>query len=342
MDTAPVPTLDEIRSARKALGDRIRMTPVAPLDSPAVRSALGPGTRVTMKLEIFQVTGSFKPRGALVSMLEAPAGALERGVAAVSAGNHAIAVAYAAACLGVSAKVVMIESANPLRRRSAAAYGAEVLLARSIHDAFGRVEELVKEEGRVLIHPFEGPSVAKGTATLGAEFVDQVADLDAILVPIGGGGLAAGISTAVKALDPRIEVWGVEPAGADSMSRSFARNEPVKLDRVDTVADSLGAPYALPYSFDLCRRHLDGIAIVTDAQIIAAMGWMMEEARLSVEPAGAAALAGLLGPLRDRLSGRHAGLIVCGSNIDRRTYSDLLRRSFDGRDGMEENAAIGS
>ena len=318
------PTLDEVRAARRALGDLIRTTPVYEWRGPELASALRPGTDVVLKLELLQVTGTFKPRGALTVARALDADALARGVTAVSAGNHAIAVAYAANILGTSAKVVMMTSASPVRVARCRAFGAEVVQVETVHQAFETVREIEETEGRAHIHPFEGPLTARGTATLGLELCEQAPDLDALIVPVGGGGLAAGVCTAVKALRPDCTLIGVEPVGADTLTRSLAAGEPVSIDRVRTIADSLAPPYALPYSFDLCRRFLDDVVLVDDDAMRRAMALMFGEMKLAVEPAGAAATAALLGPLRDRLAGRRVGVVVCGSNIDIASFAGHL------------------
>ncbi len=323
----PALTLAAIREARAALADRVLTTPIAALAGPAVDEALAPGTRAVMKLELFQRTGSFKPRGALLNVLALDAAQLARGICAISAGNHAIAAAYAARCAGTTAKVVMTESANPFRVAQCRRYGAEVVFAPDVHAGFRRVEEIRDQEGRALIHPYEGPRVSLGTATLGLEFAEQAPDLEAVIVPVGGGGLASGLSAATKLALPACEVWGVEPFGADTMTRSLEAGRPCGIERVATIADSLGAPYALPYSFALCRAHLDGVVRISDEEMVAAMRFLAEHARLAVEPAGAAATAALLGPLRERLAGRRVGLVVCGSNIDAAGYARLIAGS---------------
>ncbi len=173
-----------------------------------------------------------------------------------------------------------------------------------------------------MIHPFEGRRTVLGTAGVGLELSDQVADLDAVIVPIGGGGLAAGVATAIKLAQPECQVFGVEPEGADSMHRSFAAGEPQAIDRVRTIADSLGAPHAAPYTFGLCRRFIDELVKIDDDQIRRAMGMIFGSLKLAVEPAGAAATAALCGPLRDRLAGKRVGVIVCGTNIDIGTFAE--------------------
>lgn len=313
-------TIPEIEAARKQLSDRVLSTPVHEWRSPVLVEALGTTTRVFLKLELLQFTGSFKPRGALLNMLALTPEQLARGVTAVSAGNHAIAVAYAANALGSSAKVVMIETANPRRIELCRSYGATIEMAPTAHAAFERASQIEAQEGRALIHPFEGRATALGTATVGLELCEQVESLDAVIVPIGGGGLCAGVASAVKLLQPGCAVYGVEPTGADSMRRSFNAGEPRSIERVATIADSLGAPYAMPITFELCRCHVDDVVLVSDDELRASMRLMLQECKLAVEPAGAAAMAALMGPLRERLRARRVGLIVCGSNIDAATF----------------------
>jgi threonine dehydratase len=317
-------SLEEIRAAARQLDGRINRTPVHRLRSAELDAAVGVETEVQLKLELLQLTGTFKARAALLNILNLPAEAHRRGVTAISAGNHAAAVAFAAAAAGTSAKVVMISTANPLRVSLCRAYGAQIELAPNVHAGFERVKQIAAEEGRTLIHPFEGRTTALGTATLGLELCEQVAGLQAVIVPIGGGGLCAGVASAVKLLAPECQVFGVEPAGADSMHRSFAAGEPRSIERVNTIADSLGAPYALPISFELCRRHVDELVLVDDEQLRGAMRFLLRNAKLAVEPAGAASTAALLGPLRERLRGKRVAAIVCGSNIDEATYAKLI------------------
>src|SRR5256885_2624488 len=185
------PTLEEIRGARQGLEGLVVETPVWRWRSDALDAAVGTDSEVLLKLELFQHAGSFKPRGALCNMRALSREQLSRGVTAVSAGNHAMAVGYAARALGTTAKVVMPKTANPARVEGCRAYGAEVVLVDDVHAAFARVREIEAEEGRTFVHPFEGPRTALGTATLGLELCAQARDLDAVIVPIGGGGLCA-------------------------------------------------------------------------------------------------------------------------------------------------------
>ncbi|HEX5352969.1 MAG TPA: threonine/serine dehydratase [Rhodanobacteraceae bacterium] len=315
------PALDDIRAAREQLGERVRETPVWPWRSDATQRVLGADTQVFLKLELFQYTGTFKARGALLNALALSDDAKKRGVTAVSAGNHAIAVAFAARSIGTTAKVVMPKTANPARVALCRAYGAEVVLTDDVYAAFAEVKRIEKDEGRTFIHPFEGELTVLGTATVGYELCTQIENLDAVIVPVGGGGLIAGIASAVKQMQPHCEVYGVEPEGADSMSQSFKTGSPQKLGKVDTIADSLAAPYALPYSFAVARRFVDEIVTIPDDAMQQAMGLLFADMKLAVEPAGAAATAALCGPLRERLSGKRVGLIVCGTNIDLATFA---------------------
>jgi threonine dehydratase len=317
-------TLEGILAAARQLEGLVDRTPVHGLAGPAIDAAFGAGTRPLLKLELFQRTGSFKPRGALLNVMSLTPGELARGVCAVSGGNHAIATAYAARVCGTQARIVMFRSANPLRVGQCRAWGAEVEFADDAHAAFRRVEELRVAEQRPLIHPFEGIGAALGSATLGLELLEQAPDLDAVIVPIGGGGLCAGVAAAVKLARPACQVFGVEPVGADSMHRSFAAGRPVAIERVDTIADSLGAPFCLPFSYGLCRENVDGLVLVDDDELRRAMRFLLEHAKLAVEPAGAAAMAALLGPLRQRLQGRRVGLVVCGANIDAAGFAALV------------------
>ena len=319
--SSAAPTIQDIRHARERLADRVRETPVWPWLGDAIALAAGPTTQVFLKLELFQYTGTFKARGALLNTLALDDAAKGRGVTAVSAGNHAIATAFAARTVGTSAKVVMPKTANPARVAACRAYGAAVVLVADVYAAFEEVERIRRDEGRSFIHPFEGELTVLGTATVGYELARQVENLDAVIVPIGGGGLIAGIACAMKQMQPRCKVYGVEPEGADSMSRSFRAGSPQRLDKVSTIADSLAAPYALPYSYGMARCFVDDIVTIPDQAMQRAMGLLFADMKLAVEPAAAAATAALCGPLRQRVEGQRVGVIVCGSNIDLPTFA---------------------
>ncbi|MDS9946148.1 MAG: threonine/serine dehydratase, partial [Planktomarina sp.] len=318
-------TLDAMQQRAEELRPSIVRTPVAPLTSALISQVLGDGI-IHLKLECFQHTGTFKARGALSVAQAIPSENKARGITAASAGNHAIAAAWAARQCGLSAKVVMQSTANPFRVALARAESAEVIMKDGGLATFGEAERLQREEGRTFIHPFEGLNTSLGTAGIGLEFLEDIPDLEAVIVAVGGGGLISGIAAAVKAINPDCKVYGVEPAGADSMSRSIAARRPVSLNRVDTIADSLAPPMALPLGHALCSAYVDDMVTVTDDEICSGMVILQQEAKLAVEPAVGAVMAGIMLPLRNRLKGKRVGLVVCGANIDVVSYSKFLER----------------
>ena len=316
---AETPRVDAVRVLHERLQEWLIRTPV--LRCRSLEDHLGEAFEIHAKLEFLQRTGTFKPRGALSVMLSLDVQQKEAGVTAVSAGNHAIATAFAARAIGTSAKVVMMMNANPLRVERCRDFGAEVVLADDVHSAFEVAEEIQNKEGRFFVHPFEGSDVVLGTATVGLEICEQVPDLDVVIVPIGGGGLCAGISSAVKQLKPRCEVIGVEPVGADSMHRSFASGKPESIEKVATIADSLGAPFALPISYELCKENVDELVLVSDDELKDTMGLLFRELKIAVEPACVASTAALIGPLSGRFAGKKVVTVMCGSNIDWQTFA---------------------
>lgn len=313
------PSIDVIRSLQERLHDRVIRTPV--MRCAALEALAGTRTRIVGKLEFLQHTGTFKARGALAIVTQLTPAQREAGVTAVSAGNHAVATAFAADAVGTTAKIVMISTANPARVDACRAYGADLVFTSDIHEAFEIADRIQKEEGRFFVHPFEGPDIAAGTGTVGLEICEQCDEFDAVVVPIGGGGLIGGMANAIKQLRPDVEVIGVEPDGADSMHRSFAAGEPKAIEKVSTIADSLGAPFAMPFSFGLCRQYVDRLVKIDDLQLRRAMGLLFEKMKFAVEPACAATTAALLGPLQNELRGKTVVLVFCGSNIDWATFA---------------------
>ena len=313
------PLIEDVRLLHERLQKWLHRTPVMRCRS--LEEFLGATFELHAKLEFLQLTGTFKPRGALSVMLGLDERQKQAGVTAVSAGNHAIATAFAARAVGTSAKVVMIMNANPLRIERCRHFGAEVVLADDVHSAFDVAEEIQEREGRFFVHPYEGADVVLGTATVGLEICEQIPDLDAVIVPVGGGGLCAGISSAVKQMKPDCEVIGVEPVGADSMQRSFASGQPEAIEKVTTIADSLGAPFATPISYALCKENVDELVLVDDDQLKDAMGILFREMKIAVEPACAATTAALMGPLSGRFAGKKVVAVMCGSNIDWPTFA---------------------
>ncbi|MCA2989817.1 MAG: pyridoxal-phosphate dependent enzyme [Gemmatimonas sp.] len=322
------PTLPAIRAARHRLGDRVETTSVRRLRDHALDPRLPTGSALWLKEELFQRTGSFKPRGALTVIMSLTPEQLARGVTGVSAGNHAISLAYSARELGSTAKVVMPRTANPYRIAMCTELGAEVVLVENVHEAFETARAIERDEGRTFVHPYEGPLTALGTATVGLEFIEQTrangVELDAVVVAAGGGGLTGGVACAVKLLAPAAQLFVVEPEGADTMHRSFAAGTPQGIDKVRTIADSLGAPRCEPYSFALNQAYVDDVVLVSDDAIRDAMRLLYRSAKLVTEPAGAASLAAVVGPLRDRLAGQQVGVVVCGGNVDAASFCRYL------------------
>lgn len=323
MTASRAPSLADIQQARRALGNSVLTTPVWQCHSSILNETFGEEFSLWLKLELWQYSGSFKVRAALLNMHKLSPQQKERGVIAISAGNHAIAVAYAAKKFGVHAKVLMPETASPVRINKCKQLGAEVLLMKDMHEVFSRVGDIQKAEDRTLIHPFESETVAVATGTLGLELYQQVGPLDALLMGIGGGGLLGGVANAYRQLQPNIQMIGVEPEGANVMSLSFQAGHPVS-QTPHSIADSLCAPKTEPYSFSLCRQNVDQIAIVSDAAIIEGMRFLFNEMKLAVEPTAAVGIAALFGPLRQQLTGKRVGIIISGTNIDEQTYCRLL------------------
>lgn len=274
-------------------------------------------TEIVIKLELFQNTNTFKPRGALNVMLNSDPEKIKNGVVAGSGGNHGIAVAYAAKVLGHRARIYIPHTASPLRRQRIEYYGAEVLPCENLGEALDLAAELQKKEDLVYVHPFEGPYTAQGTATIAAEWRYQVkAPLDAIIIPIGGGGLIAGMASYFKQVWPDVKIYGVEPAGAASIHTAMQLGYPEKIENIRTIADSLAVPMAQPYSFKLIQQYVDDIVLLSDDEMRRGMLLMFNQMKLVTEPASAAGLAALMGPLHDKLIGKRVGLIACGSNLD--------------------------
>jgi len=317
------PSLAEINHAAAALKGRVIETPVLPLASARWNGVLPDCESVTVKLELFQQAGSFKARGVYLGLSQLDDAQRAAGVVAASGGNHALAVSWAAQAAGVDALICMPRAVDPSRIQGCEALGATVQLYDDMAAAFAAMNDAA-EAGRTLMHPFEGAHMTLGSAVCGAEYQTQAPQIDTYVVPIGGGGLISGMSCAIKQLNPKATVIGVEPFGADSMYRSFEAGSPATLDRVDTIADSLGAPYAMPYSYSVARANVDRIVRVEDAELLNAMNHYQRILRITAEPACAASLAAVLGPLCDDLAGRHVGIIACGSNISITRYAALM------------------
>ncbi|MEO5509796.1 MAG: pyridoxal-phosphate dependent enzyme [Longimicrobiales bacterium] len=313
-------SIDEIRDAAEFLRGRIHRTPLLSARSIGDRA----GVKLWLKPENLQRTGSFKVRGVLNCIRQMSDDQKARGLVTISAGNHAQAVAWAAAAEGVAATVVMPENASPAKVEASRGYGANVVLHGDMFGAFKRMEDLRDEHGYTLLHPFDDPAVMAGQGTVGLEICEDLPDVDVLVVGIGGGGLISGIATAMRALRPGVRIVGVEPFGAAAMTEAMRAGEPVRLERIDTIADGLSAPAASARTLEHVRALVDDVVLVDDAAITNAMHALLERAKLLAEPAGAAATAAVLAGVAGCRPGDRVVCVVSGGNIDLQRMRTLL------------------
>jgi threonine dehydratase len=272
------------------------------------------GTKVFVKLELFQKTGAFKVRGAFNKLLSLSDGEKARGVVAVSGGNHAQAVAYASSVLGIDAVVLMPESTPRNYVEATRGYGATVDLQPTISAAFAEIKRF-EAEGRVFVHPFDDPLVMAGQGTVGLEILEDLPAMTDLVVSIGGGGLAGGVSTAVKSLKPDVRIWGVETVGADAMSRALAAGQPVELAAITSIAKTLGAPSASPATLALAQKHLESVTVVSDAEAVEALQFILERLKVLTEPAASCTLAAAKHLKNQFQPDGNLVLIFCGGNL---------------------------
>ena len=316
----PAVTLDEVLAAREAIAGRLHRTPVF-TSATLSRHA---GAHVFLKAELFQRTGSFKPRGVLNKLASLSDAEKRRGVITISAGNHAQALAYAAALEGIDALVVMWETASAMKIAAARAYGATVdTAARGIPEAFERLERLSEETGRTLVHPYDDPRVIAGQGTVGLEIVEDVPDVDVVLVPVGGGGLISGIGTAVKGLRPAARVVAVEPELSAALHESLAAGRPVTVQPT-SIADGLAGPYAGELCLEVCQGLEVESVLVSEDELKDGLRFVYARAKLACEVAGAATAAALLAGKVPLAGGETVAAVVSGGNIAAETASAIL------------------
>lgn len=283
------------------------------------------GCSVYLKPECLQKNGSHKIRGAYYMLSVLPKEEREKGVCTFSAGNWAQGVAYAGSLMRCPVTVVMPEKANPKKIEATRGYGGEVILfGRDSNELFQKAQELAKERGAYFVDPLENPLLMVGLGTLGLEMLEDEPDLEAVVVPLGGGGLIAGIATAVKGRKPDVKVYGVQPHGADAMARSLKEGRAVELDRVETIADGLAVKKPNEKTFKIIQKKVDGVVTVSDGEIREAIFLLLERAKLVVEPAGAASLAAVLSRRIPDLSGRKVAVLLTGGNIDFKLLLEIL------------------
>jgi len=313
-----------IKQARERIQPFIKRTPLEHSDTLSKYLE----TNVWVKLELFQKTGSFKVRGAFNKLLSLSAKERKQGVVAISGGNHAQAVAYASHVLDVDAVVLMPESTPQNYVEATKNYGATVDLQPTIAIAFEKIKDY-EAEGRIFIHPFDDPLVMAGQGTLGLEIMEDLPGVTDIIISIGGGGFAGGVSTAVKAMKPGVRIWGVETIGADAMSQALEAGHPVELAAITSIAKTLGAPSVSARTLALAQEHLEEVLVVPDEEAVQALKFILERLKILTEPAASCTLAAAL-RLRDQFNNNNnLVLIFCGGNL---SVEDLCK--YDSNSGV--------
>ena len=313
-------TLDMVREAQEALRGIARRTP---LDR-----APKFGENVYIKAENLQLTGAFKLRGAYNKIRSLTPEEAARGVIACSAGNHAQGIALSASRLGIKAVICMPAGAPISKVEATRGYGAEVVLVPGVYDdAAAEAERLTKEQGYTFAHPFNDPLVIAGQGTIGLEILDELEDPDAVVVPIGGGGLISGVAYAIKHLNPKVKVYGVQAAGAASMVESQKAGEPIMLDRADTFADGIAVKHPGDLTYELVKEYVDEIVTVTEDEISTAILALLEKQKVIAEGAGAVGVAAVLFH-KLPVQGKKVVCIVSGGNIDVNILSRVITRGL--------------
>jgi threonine dehydratase len=315
-------TLDKVYHAAYVLKDVIRKTDLinAPL--------MNPESRIYLKTENLQITGSFKVRGAYYKISQLSCEEKAKGVIACSAGNHAQGVALAAAKNGIKSLICIPDSAPISKVEATKSYGAEVCLVKGVYDdAYQKACELQKESGAAFIHPFNDPDVIAGQGTIGLEILEQLPDIDAVIVPVGGGGLISGVAFAVKSLNPNCKVYGVQASGAPSMVKSLEDHKVEALKNVSTFADGIAVKCPGELTYDLCTQYVDEVVTVTDDEIATAILALIEQHKLIAEGAGAVAVAAAMFNKVD-VKGKKVVCLLSGGNIDVTILSRVINRGL--------------
>lgn len=310
--------LGDVTSAQRIIAGRVHRTPL--ISSMALGKRTD--THLHFKAEVFQKTGSFKPRGAINKLHHLTEEERKRGVITMSSGNHAQGLAYAASLFGSPATVVMPHTAPNNKVKAAKGYGAEVVLTEG--DLLTTCLEIQKKRNLTMVHPFDDPYIVAGQGTIGLEILDDLPEVDVVFVPVGGGGLISGIATAIKLKKPAVKIVGVEPVGASAMWQSLQQKAVVHLDRIDTIADGLAAPFVGELNLALVQKYVDELVLVSDDEMIEALCLILEWCKLLTEPAGAAGFAALLFKKANIPSGSEAVCLLSGGNIDRSRLGTFL------------------
>ncbi len=313
--------LGDITNARQVIAGRVHRTPLMSSATLGQRT----NTRLHFKAEVFQKTGSFKPRGAINKLSHLTEEARKMGVITVSSGNQAQGLAYAASLFGTSATVVMPHTTPANKVNATRGYGAEVVLTEGA--LLPTCLEIQEERNLTLVHPFDDPYVVAGQGTIGLEILDDLPEVDVVFVPVGGGGLISGVATAIKLKKPAVKIVGVEPIGASAMWQSLQRKAVVNLDKIDTIAEGLAAPFVGELNLALVQKYVDELVLVSDDEMIQAMGLILERCKVLTEPAGAAGFAALLFQKASIPSGSEVVCVLSGGNIDRSRLGHFLTRT---------------
>lgn len=323
-------TLDSIYKASHVLKEVIRHTDL--IKAPKINA----DAEVYLKPENLQVTGSFKVRGAYYRISQLTAAEREKGVIACSAGNHAQGVALAATKAGIKSLICLPDGAPISKVEATKGYGADVCLVPGVYDdAYNKALQLRDEKGYTFIHPFDDENVIAGQGTIGLEILDDLPEVDAVVVPIGGGGLISGVAFAIKQLNPKIKVYGVQAAGAPSMFNSIHDNKIERLDSVSTLADGIAVKEPGKNTFELCRKYVDEIVTVSEDEISGAILALIEQQKLIAEGAGAVSVAAVMFN-KVPVKGKKVVCVVSGGNIDVTILNRVIRRGLvkSGRSGM--------
>ena len=322
--------LSDVEAAQARIRDRVYLSPCARSETLSRLS----GTEAYLKLENLQMTGSFKERGALNRLLTLEPAARERGLIAASAGNHAQGVAYHAGRLGIPTTIVVPETTPIIKVASTRAHGARVILHGGGYDeAYSEARRIEQAEGLVFIHPFDDPGVIAGQGTVGLDLLEQVPELEAVVVPVGGGGLVAGIGVALKARRPGLRVIGVQTELLASMQAALEAGKPVTLDAAQTLADGIAVKRVGDLTLALAKRVVDEVVTVSEEEIASAILYLLEKEKTVVEGAGAVAVAALMHHRPSGLSGKRVVSVISGGNIDVNLVARVIERGLvkDGR-----------
>ena len=308
--------LAEVETARRRIAGATRRTPMWKVEA-LKRSPVPDTATLWLKLELLQATGSFKARGAVNKARSLSAAELERGIVTASGGNHGLAVAYVGNLLGVPATICLPTNVHPDKVEKLKGWGAKIIVEGANWDISNRNALAIAEtDGLAYIHPFADPLVAAGQGTIALEILEDVPQIDTLLVAIGGGGLITGIAAAAKAIKPSIRIIGIEPVGAQTLKASLDAGRVMTLPKVETAAVTLAAGRTEPFNFDVIRRHVDAIVLVTDDEMRQAARWLWSEASIAPELSGAASVAALFNGSVKIQPGENVCALVCGAGRD--------------------------